>query len=289
MGIVAISGPPALDLIDSGAQFLESLGYHLKEFISSSTSSSYLAGSDQDRIHNLMASITDPDVCAILMARGGYGAMRILDKLDYKQFLRHHKMIIGMSDITALQLALYHHVDYVTFSGPMLAGQIGSGLDQVSRDVFVDVLQSNLREINFWPSQVEVNVVHHGNVKGPLLGGCLSLITSLLGTQHSPSYKGSILFLEDVNEPLYRLDRMLCQLKLAGIMDEIRALILGYFIDVNGNDLSEQVLSLISEFIPDNNIPILLNFPHGHQLPNITLPHGAHVELDTKSQLLRIL
>jgi muramoyltetrapeptide carboxypeptidase len=121
------------------------------------------------------------------------------------------------------------------------------------------------------------------------VGGCLSLATSLLGTRHFPEFKDTILFLEDVHEPPYRIDRMLTQLKLAGILDEVKAVILGYFLGQDGEDLLPEAERILLDLIGDCPIPILSGFPHGHALPNLTIPHGLPVRLDTENRSITMM
>lgn len=134
-----------------------------------------------------------------------------------------------------------------------------------------------------------VRIVRPGKASGRLVGGCLSLVTSLLGTPHCPEFKDTIIFLEDVNEPPYRLDRMLTQLKLAGVFDGIKGVILGYFLGQDSEDLLPEAERILLDLIGDCPIPILSRFPHGHALPNLTIPHGLPVTLDTETRSITVL
>jgi muramoyltetrapeptide carboxypeptidase len=289
VGVVAASGPPVPELLSQGMIFFEEKGFRVLEGCYVRECNAYLAGEDSQRCQDLNSMLRDPRIRAIFFARGGYGVMRLLDSIDHQAILGDPKILLGMSDVTALQLSLYTLCGLVTFAGPMIAGQIGSGLDRSSEESLVAALTEPLptREpfIEFHDS---VRIVRSGKASGRLVGGCLSLVTSLLGTRHSPKFEGTILLLEDVNEPPYRIDRMLTQLKLAGILDSVNGVILGYFLGQNGEDLSQQAERILLELMGDRPIPLACGFPHGHTLPNVTIPHGLPVRLDTETRSITV-
>lgn len=242
----------------------------------------YLAGSDRQRCLDLNAMLTHPEVRAIIFARGGYGAMRILESVDCQAVTDDPKLLLGMSDVTALQLSLYARCGLVTFSGPMIAGQVSKGLDPLSEAWLKESLSEPVAGRDLIPRDgCEVFVLRHGKAQGPLLGGCLSLVVSLMGTPHCPDLSGAVLFLEDVHEPPYRIDRMLVHLKLAGILDRVGGLVLGHFIGPQGEDLAQDVERLALELTEENPVPIISRHPHGHALPNMTVPHGINVIMST--------
>jgi muramoyltetrapeptide carboxypeptidase len=212
--------------------------------------------------------------------------MRLLDTIDHEAVLRHPKPLVGMSDVTALSLSLYAHCRLVTFAGPMVAGQVGSGLDPLSEEWFTKALTEPLTGRNLLPQGLAVRVVRQGQARGPLIGGCLSLVTALLGTRHVPDFQGAVLFLEDVNEPAYRIDRMLTHLKLAGVLDRVAGIVLGHFSRNGRAELSDEAADILAGLLGDRRIPVLAGFPHGHVLPNLTIPHGATVQLATDPPLL---
>ncbi|MCA1959698.1 MAG: LD-carboxypeptidase [Desulfomonile sp.] len=287
VGIVAPSGPVEEALLMKGAHFLESLGFspQLGRFVCENTG--YLAGNDATRCVDLNTMLADPSVRGIAFARGGYGVMRLLESIDYLSIERDPKLLLGMSDLTALQLALFARHGLVTLSGPIVAGQLAEGLDPLSERSLVDALGRPFEGLDLFSPCVDmIRIERHGRVRGVLLGGCLSLVTALLGTPYSPDYRGALLLLEDVGEPLYRIDRMLVHLKLAGIIAGVGGVVLGHFIGPAGEDLSEEAARLVSELTAGAPIPVVSHFPHGHRLPNLTLPHGAKVELDTKPPAL---
>ena len=290
IGVVAASGPPIPELLAQGLKFLEQKGFKVREGLHLTERNAYLAGDDNQRCLDLNDMLRDPTIRAIFFARGGYGVMRLLDSIDHEAIMADPKMLIGMSDVTALQLSLYARCGLVTFSSPMVAGQIGEGLDGVSEQSLTQALTESFIGRNLFPSaDNSAQIVRAGKASGTLIGGCLSLVTSLLGTRHCPEFKDSILFLEDVHEPPYRIDRMLTHLKLAGVLTRVSGVILGHFIGQNGEDLSAEAERILLGLVGERPIPVISKFPHGHVLPNLTLPHGAPVMLDTENRSIRVL
>jgi muramoyltetrapeptide carboxypeptidase len=290
VGVVAASGPPIPELLSQGIRFIQEKGFRVREGCNLRVRNAYLAGDDNQRCQDLNSMLRDPEIRAIFLARGGYGVMRLLDSMDHDAILDDPKILLGMSDVTALQLSLYALCGLVTFAGPMIAGQIGAGLDRVSEESMMQALtEPAARHDPFYSFDDSLRVVRSGKSSGRLVGGCLSLVTSLLGTRHCPEFKDAILFLEDVHEPPYRIDRMLTQLKLAGVLEGVKAVILGYFLGQDGEDLLPEAERILLDLIGDRPIPIVSRFLHGHALPNLTIPHGLPARLDTKTRSITVL
>jgi muramoyltetrapeptide carboxypeptidase len=288
VGVIAASGPPAAEMLDQGLGFLDRAGFRVHTGNHLYQCCGYLAGTDEQRCQDLNDMLAHKDVRGVFFARGGYGVMRLLETLDYKAAARYPKLLLGMSDVTALSLALYAKSGLVTWAGPMLAGQVAEGLDDLSHESLVSALTTPLMGRTLLPKNYPCRVTRPGTASGPLLGGCLSLVTSLLGTPYAPDFTGAILLLEDVSEPLYRLDRMLTHLKLAGVLTVVGAIVLGHFVGPDGNDLSAEVAEIVLELTRECPVPVLSGFPHGHVLPNLTLPHGAVVELTCSPPALTV-
>jgi len=285
---VAASGPADEAMLGEGEKFLREQGFLVREGCHVRQRTGYLAGTDAQRCDDLNAMLADPAVRAIFFARGGYGVMRVLDSLDLEAVRADPKLLMGMSDVTALQLSLYARCGLVSLAGPMVAGQIGEGLDELSRESLTRFVTESLEGQELaYGSAGTMKTLRGGRVVGVMLGGCLSLVTALLGTRHSPDYRNAILLLEDVNEPVYRVDRMLTQLKLAGILDSVAAVVLGHFLDSGGIDVAPEVETIVMELTAKSNLPVISGFPHGHKLPNVTVPMGMRVELDTRGPFLR--
>jgi len=290
VGVVAPAGPPDPELLEAGIDFLRC--QHLKVVlrVSPERHKGYLAGTDRERASDFNTMLRDPSIRGIFLARGGYGTMRILEQLDLDALERDPILICGMSDGTALQLYVYQRLGLVTVSGPMIAGQVGQGLDPWTARSFVEGLRARWHGVDIFRNGTpNLKVVREGHGIGPLLGGCLSLVSALTGTSLLPDFSGAILVLEDVSEPLYRLDRMITQLRLAGVFDTIAGLVLGYFLGPRGADLSREVEHLILESTLQRPFPIVSGFPHGHRLPNLAFPHGMTAELDASIPVIRLV
>ena len=290
IGVVSPSGPVDRTLLKKGLSFFQDRNFRVTVGRHANERLGYLAGTDKNRAADLNAMLTDPEIRCILFARGGYGVMRILDLLELAYLVHQPKLLVGMSDLTALQLTLFSKFKLVTYSGPMVAGQIAIGLDALSEKSFIQALTKPLpgREL-LSALECPATILRHGSAHGFLIGGCLSLVTALLGTSHVPDFSETILFLEDVNEPLYRLDRMLTHLKLAGVLHKIQGIVLGHFIGPKSEDLAEHVEKLVLDIMGNTDIPIMSRLPHGHALPNIMLPHGAPIRLSTNPQSLQVI
>ncbi|MEW6352274.1 MAG: LD-carboxypeptidase [Thermodesulfobacteriota bacterium] len=289
VGVVAPCGPVEEGALVRGITFLERLGFRVVQGDNCTRQRGYLAGHDRQRLENLTGMLESPEIRAVLFARGGYGSMRILDGIDCGAIRRDPKILLGMSDATALQLSLFARCGLVSLSGPMVAGQMAKGLDEPSERSLVDALTLPFAGKDLVEAfAATARVIRHGRAEGLFLGGCLSLVTSLLGTAHVPDFSGAVLFLEDVNEPPYRLDRMFTHLKLAGVLDRISGLVLGHFTGPRGIDVSPDAERIARELTDTHPVPILAGFPFGHALPNLTLPCGVPVELDTDGPRLTV-
>ena len=289
LGLVAASGPAEPEMLDEGIRVLQAAGFRVRTGCHLYECTGYLAGTDEQRCQDLNDMLGDAEIRGVFFARGGYGIMRLLDSVDHGAIQRDPKLLVGMSDVSALSLSLYAHCGLVTYAGPMVAGQVGSGLDELSAKWFVRALTEPLNGRNLLPDATPVRVVRPGRARGPLIGGCLSLVTALMGTNHAPDFRGAILFLEDVNEPAYRIDRMLTHLKLASVLDRVAGIVLGHFSRKGLPDLTHEAADILSGLIADRQIPLLAGFPHGHVLPNLTIPHGALVEMATDPPALAVV
>lgn len=248
----------------------------------------YLADSDENRGDEFNRLLRDPEIKALIALRGGYGCIRMIDKIDLSLVTCNPKLIIGFSDITILQNYLYAKTGLVSLHGPVAAS-----LGDASR-----MALNRLRQCltGKWSQAIhagDIQILRKGSkVTAPLVGGNLASLLSLLGTGYDFCWDNKIIFLEDINEPAYRIDRMLTQLKLAGKLDNIAGLILGDFSIANrpqGEDKTrylEKIWTRAVELCGRRSIPIWGNFPSGHCSHNLTLPLGAAAEMDwEKSQL----
>ena len=290
IGVVAPSGYAADPVAFArGLAHLRSLGHTVQDFSASGTRELRFAGTDEQRIAQLHAAARDPSIEIVIALRGGYGLSRLLPAIDLKllsdSVINGGKRWVGHSDFTVVQLALLSS-GAGTYAGPMIC-------DDFSREDLSDFTQQH-----FWQcmsqASVRVQLPVHGNPRvqtdGTLWGGNLTMLCSLLGTPWMPTIKNGILFIEDVNEHPYRVERMLLQLAQAGVLDRQRAIVLGDFSGYkltdydNGYDFT-QMLSYMRERL---SIPILQGLPFGHMKDKVTLPVGAHCVLDSSEDSLSL-
>lgn len=266
------------------------LGKHLKDRYG------HLAGEDDDRARELNKMFSDRNVHAIICLRGGFGAARILDKIDYKMIRKNPKVFIGYSDITALQLALYKKAGIVTFHGPVGISSWG----KFSRRYFSNLLFNNQlvsfknppkQESEWVQTENRTRTIHPGKARGRLLGGNLSVLCGLMGSAYLPSFKGSLLFLEDVNEELYRIDRLMSQLQLSGLLDEINGFIFGKCTRClpGGGYGSLTFDEIIDHYIKPLKIPAFSGSMIGHIDSKFTLPVGTEAEMDADKGTFQLL
>ncbi|MBZ0199130.1 MAG: LD-carboxypeptidase [Ignavibacteriaceae bacterium] len=284
------SSPDDLERIEKGVKYLEKRGYKVLVAKHVGKNHGYLAGTDSERLNDLHNLFQNKEVKAIICVRGGYGTPRLLDKIDYKKIKNNPKIFIGYSDITALQMAFLKNAGLVTFAGPMLAVDFYDEVNTYAEDFFWKMITSEKKmgKVEL-PENENIFKLTKGNASGMLVGGNLALIAGLIGTNYLPSFKNSILFLEDVGEVPYRIDRMLSQLKLSGALDEIAGVILGSFSDCNEHDPMKKTLSLgevIDDYFGHLNIPVVYNFPHGHIPAKATLPFGIEVKVNAAKEYI---
>ena len=245
-----------------------------------STDHSYLSASDEHRLADLQKAFNDPTIKAILCARGGYGTTRILDDLDFSLLRKYPKWIVGFSDITALHLLLYKN-DIPSIHGTMpvlFEAEEKSSLESLRHVLFGESVFIHTESS---PQN------SYGDATGHLIGGNLSLIVDSLGTSSQPDFTNSILVLEEIDEFYYKIDRMLTQLKRAGVFQKLNGLILGHFTNIHNSDLAfgETIEAMIERVIGDRSIPIAFNFPIGHAQPNLAWRHGLRAILHVSDKL----
>ena len=246
----------------------------------------YLAGDDRARIDDLNTAIADDRIDAIWCVRGGYGAMRILERIDYAAMQRWPKAVIGYSDITALHAAVNTRCGLVSYHGPTARAEL--------TPFSSDSLQRALGGGDCCGIASDAQTLYRGRARGRLVGGNLALLCALNGTAFAPSYEDAILVLEDVNEAVYRIDRMLTQLRLAGQLARCKGIVFGQFTDIPRDAPEESggtrtLEELLGEFADALRIPCIAGAPVGHVANQWTLPLGADAEIDADQRVLRIL
>jgi muramoyltetrapeptide carboxypeptidase len=236
---------------------------------------SYLAGSDRERLQDFQSSLDDSTIKAIISARGGYGSTRILDDLNYTSITKNPKWIIGFSDITAVHLKL------LSFKIASIHGTMPILFERDDSESSINSLKAILftghSEIVSLPNKKN----RYGEVTGTVVGGNLSLLIDSLGTTSELDTRDKILVIEEIDEYFYRIDRMLTQLKRAGKLKHIKALVIGHFTDIKDSTLSfgESVEEIILNNIKDYDFPLVFDFPSGHSHPNIAWVQGANATL----------
>jgi muramoyltetrapeptide carboxypeptidase len=297
IAFVAPAGPIEMAPVKEYAQRLENAGYHVEIPNGIGRKAGYLAGSDQERADELNAAIHDPKVRAIFPCRGGYGLTRILDRIDYAALRRDPKIITGFSDLTALHLAIAREARVVTFHSPLPEASLWKNdkdhafaTSSFERAVFADRYKAESvgYRIELPSDQPRPTTLVGGKARGRLVGGNLTLISTTLGTPYAIEPKGKILFIEDVHEAPYRIDRYLSQLRLAGVLDDLAGVVAGGF---NSNDAKDakEIDRVLREYFSTMKKPVVINFPVGHIVRNATLPVGALVELDGDAGSLKLL
>lgn len=281
-------------------QRLEAHGYVVELSEQIYSEHGYLAGTDQRRADELMDAFRDPRVDAIFPGTGGYGTMRILDRLDYQVIRANPKLLIGFSDITGLHAALGAKAGLVTYHSPNPMWGLGSpdGMTSFTEWSFFRALDAARADRGYLieapPGVPQPMGLTCGRARGRLVGGNLSLVAALEGTPYAVDMDEAILLIEDVHEAPYRVDRMLRQLELAGRFERLRGVVLGQFTDnyEPGEPIPAptfQPEGVLEQYFGQRGIPVLVNFPLGHHPMNATLPLGAEVEIDADAGLLRVL
>jgi len=285
IGIISpASAPDDLFKIEKGVKYLEGLGYNVKVGKNAHKNHGYLAGTDEQRIEDIHDMFRNKEVKAIICSRGGYGTPRLLDKIDYKLILRNPKILVGYSDITALQMAIFQKTGLITFSGPMLAVDFYNSISRYTEEMFWRLITSNKKLGRIvQPEGEKISTLVKGTVRGRLVGGNLASLLSLAGTPYFPNVKNRVLLLEEINELPYRVDRLFNQLRLAGVFKKISGLILGAFtecIEPNSEKKTFGIGEVIADYVYNLKIPVIYNFSYGHIVNKITVPFGGTIRVN---------
>jgi muramoyltetrapeptide carboxypeptidase len=298
IGLVAPAGHTNDKSIEKAVQHIEALGFRVKLGRYVREVFGKYAGSPEMRVADLHGMFLDPEVKALWCIRGGSGAIGLLKHIDYELIRNHPKVLLGYSDITALHLAIHRHAGVVTFHGPVATSTPCDYSNEHMLAVLCDpqpnytihMSEENARRAQDEP-QYAVRTVHGGVATGPLIGGNLSLVAALAGTPYAADFRNSILFLEEVNEEPYRIDRWMTQLDLAGGFDKAAALMIG-ICEQCGPDGDGPSLTLDQTFdthLDPLKVPAVTGYSFGHIRNQFTLPVGIRATLDTERQTLTLL
>ncbi len=305
IGVVAPAGPVNRERMVRALGRVRERGFRTKTYGDIYRSRGYLAGDDAIRAEELMAAFADPETAAVWCARGGYGVVRMLDRIDFDVIRRNPKVFIGFSDITLLHIAITQRTGLITFHAPNLQDGFGKPDDMPAaneaalwRAVRADGEQEGRplnRERGYAFSfdgadQGELQTITAGAATGRLIGGNLAVLCGVIGTPFEIETAGRILFLEDISERVYRIDRYLSQLSLAGKLANVAGILLGDFSYDEGDQADDQadILAVLREYLSGLGVPVLAGFPAGHDRFNLALPMGALVKLDADQRRVTV-
>ncbi len=287
IGVVAPASPvDSEERLEAALAALRKQGFTLRLGRTVRARAGFLAGTDGERRADLEALWADPTVDAVWCLRGGYGCLRLLSRLYYRQFGKSPKPLIGFSDISALQLALWTETRLPTFHGPVLT--------TLERSEFTTAMALRMLagrqdlEPLAWPEGYQPAPIRPGQASGVLLGGNLATLLSLLGTRFLPNLEGAVVFLEEIDEPAYKIDRMLTQLSLAGVFGDAAAVLIGRSVPVP-EESEADLAAVFTAHLQHWPCPSAYGFPIGHGLHQWTLPLGYPVAVNTANGDLRLL
>ena len=279
--------------VDQAIAYMQEIGFKVKVGESAHAKYGYLSGTDEVRARDINAMFADPEVDAIVCTRGGYGTMRMLDLLDYDTIRANPKIFVGFSDITALHIAFLEKCGLVTFHGPMATRWMHEFADGFTRPAFMNAVMKAqpLGELVNAPDYHARQTVNPGCAEGMLVGGNLSLMAGTIGTPYELDTKGRILFIEEIGERTYCVDRMLTQLRLAGKFEDCAGIVFGDFNDcpVEYPEFGLTLEEVIRDVAAPCGKPIFTRLQAGHVSPKLTLPLGTRCRMDADSCTLTVL
>lgn len=287
IGIVAPAGFIPIEKIQSCIEILDSWGYSIKlGSTTHSQSNNYFSGSDEERISDLQEMLDDRNIKAILCARGGYGISRIIDRIDFDKFRKHPKWIIGYSDITLLHSHLYSNYKISSLHAPMAS----AFADGEINNPFIESIRFAIEGKKIHYKCLPHSYNKTGSTSGILIGGNLTLLTHMIGTSSDLNYKNKLLFIEDVGEYIYNVDRMFIQLKRSGKLEKLSGLLIGGFTEMKDTErpFGKKVYDILLEHLNEYEFPVAFGFPVSHTKENLTLKVGLDYELIVNEQSVEL-
>ncbi|MEC1737380.1 LD-carboxypeptidase [Bacillus mojavensis] len=289
VGVIAPASPPDPKKLETALLFLEELGLQVKLGKALKNQHGYLAGQDDERLADLHEMFKDQEVKAVLCACGGFGTGRIASSIDYSLLRKHPKIFWGYSDITFLHTAIHQNTGLVTFHGPMLSSDIGlEDVHPLTKASYQQLFQETA--FTYTEKLSPLTVLVPGKAEGALVGGNLSLLSSTLGTPFEIDTRGKLLFIEDIDEEPYQIDRMLNQLKMARKLSDAAGILVCDFhncIPVK-REKSLTLEQVLEDYIVSSGRPALRGFKIGHCSPSIAVPIGVHAAMDTAKKTVVI-
>ena len=295
IGLITPSAPITQEQLDETVKKLEKLGFKTYYKDSVLSQYGYFAGKDQERADELMSMFTNKEVDGILSVRGGYGAIRILDMLDYEVIKQNPKVFMGFSDITAFLNAIYSKTGLVTFHGPLGISTYTDFSWVVFKSVVMDPKSRYLYPYFREPDEAEnpefdLYTINSGKATGSLIGGNISVLDSMIGTKFEPDFADKIVILEEVEEKTYKVDKMLVHLLQATNLKDAAGIAFGTFKDCNINDEPKLTLKqAIEDLFKPLDMPIIYGLPFGHILFNVTIPLGIRAQLNANKNTVKLL
>lgn len=289
VAIIAPSSPVTIEQADACKKFVEEMGYKVK--MGKCTYQSlhgYSAGLGKSRAEDINEMFGDKEVKAIWCIRGGDTSSHTMDKLDFEMIKNNPKIFVGYSDVTNMNVNFNQKCGFVTFHGPMVKSNMLNDYDEFTRTSFEKALNMDDEILLENPQGEEFQVMVEGRAQGAIVGGNLSLLVSMIGTPYEVDTKDKILFIEDVEENVRRLDRMMYQLKYSNKLKDSAGIIFGDFTDcVNEKDSEYTVVEMLKDVLADYNKPVMYNIKSGHCFPMSTIPLGANCTIDTRTKSIK--
>lgn len=281
IAIVAPAKAIEKEFIDFAVDFFEQQGYEVVVGKNCLNQHHYFAGTDEERLSDFQEVLDNPEIKAIICARGGYGCVRIVDEIQWASLLNHPKWIVGFSDVTVF------HIRINILGLPSIHGTMPLNFKENSNEALTTLLQH--LEGNHQPISIPSHLMNiQGTAEGTLIGGNLSILYSLLGTDDEVNFQDTILFIEDLAEQLYHLDRILFAFKKAGVLSQIKGLIVGGMTDMKDTAIpfGKSLEEIIIEHIKPYNIPLVFGFPAGHINDNRALVFGKKIKLEVSEEVI---
>ena len=289
IGIIAPSSPVPKEKLPQCQKVLEDMGYKVKIGKSAFESvCGYMAGSAKLRAEDINSMFADKEINAIFCIRGGYSSCKVMEFLDYNIIKNNPKIFVGYSDITSFNIAFNQKCDFVTYHGPMVSSNMIDRYDDFTKKSFEYALNMDKELVLKNPDGEDFKVLVKGYAKGRITGGNMTLINPSIGTDYEIDTKGKILFIEDVDESVPRIEKMLYQLKYSGKFDDCVGVLIGDFSDcINTYDESYNVENLMEDFFKDFKKPVMYNIKSGHCSPMSTIILGSNCTMDTEKKTIK--
>ncbi len=288
VGIICPSSPITEERLAECVNTLESMGYKVKAADNlTSNHGGYMAGTGEERGTWINKMFTDPEVDAIFCVRGGDGGSRCYEYIDLDTVKKNPKIFVGYSDVTTMHMLFNQQADLVTFHGPMVSSNMVSSFDNDTEKAFFEALNGDGTYEFVNPDGIPIEVMKEGKATGPVIGGNLSLVSAAMGTPYEMDSKGKIIFIEEVDEPVTKIEKWCYHMKNAGKFKDCAGVLLGQFTDVTNKFMPEYtVIDCIKEILADVDVPVMYNLQSGHGDKIITIPFGAKCTMDTEKKTI---